>query len=78
MQVDGGTGLTVPVAPDELRHASKVVGALPIINHFPQLLGLDELFQRFQLPVFREFMAESRNEHVNSWRNSTMSALIRL
>jgi transposase len=47
MQVDGGIGLTAPVVPDELRHASKVVGALPIINHFLQLLGLDELFQRF-------------------------------
>ncbi len=34
-------------APDELRHESKVVGALPIINHFLRLLGLDELFQRF-------------------------------
>ena len=46
-QMDTPTGLQAPLAPDELRHESKVVGALPIINHFLLLLGLDERLQRF-------------------------------
>jgi hypothetical protein len=46
-QMDTHTGLQAPLAPDELRHESKVVGALPIINHFLLLLGLDERLQRF-------------------------------
>jgi len=44
-QMDTHTGLQAPLAPDELRHESKVVGALPIINnHF--LLGLDKRLPR--------------------------------
>jgi hypothetical protein len=46
-QMDTPTGLQAPLAPDELRHESKVVGALPIINHFLLLLGLNERLQRF-------------------------------
>lgn len=47
MWMDAHTGLQAPLAPDELRHESKVVGALPIINHFRLLLGLDGRLQRF-------------------------------
>lgn len=46
-QMDTQAELQAPLAPDELRHESRAVGALPIINHFLLLLGLDEHFQRF-------------------------------
>jgi hypothetical protein len=46
-QMDTQAELQAPLAPDELRHESRAVGALPVINHFLLLLGLDEHFQRF-------------------------------
>jgi hypothetical protein len=41
-QMDTQAELQAPLAPDELRHESRAVGALPIINHFLVLLGLPQ------------------------------------
>jgi transposase len=46
-QEENEVTIEVTPAPDEFRHSSKVVGALPIVNHFLQLLGIDDLFLQF-------------------------------
>ena len=53
MQQDDGTELKNPLASDELRHASKVVGSLPIINHLdvPGTWMFQDMLTRRQITV---------------------------